>query len=395
MNRARPRALGAPVFLILLLACFATLAASTTPPSPGVAALDYAFRFASAIDPDPKDKAMAQESVVLEYGRLGAFDTAIRSAGKIDGWRRGTAYADLASMLAKQGRDVEARRLVENAQGVRATVTDWHGPMIDARVAEVTARLGQTDVTRRIAQDLMADERQHAGRSLAAMAVLHASAGDFETAMKGLDEAAKNNDYVMVQGRVSAYLEIAGMKRFTDAQRRRSLQAARAAAAAAPGWMSAWLGNDVAMAWVDFGDRETAMKCLGEIEPVVRAVPATEPIKGALLSRLAVTFHRAGQSTKPYELLALVEQESTRTQTIDQPAILAEAAAAWNAIGNSRESRRAFAKAITTAEGLTNARPRALAVVAICCAMGRENLPLDDAVKSRLAGLHAGLKEPW
>jgi len=395
MKRHRPRTHRASVLPILLLGCVASLAASTTQPAAGIAALDFAFRFASAIDPDPKDKAMAQESVVIEYGRLGAFDAAIRNAGKIDGWRRGTAYADLASMLAKQGRNDEARRLIEEARSIRATITDWHGSMIDARVAEVTARLGQTDTTQRIARDLMSDERQHAGRSLAVMAVLHASRGDFDKAMTGLDAAAGNADYVMVQGRVGAYLEIAGMKGLTDTQRRRALETARAAAATAPGWMSASLGDDVARAWIDIGDRETAKGILAEIEPVVRSVAATEPIKGALLSRLAVTYGRAGDAAKPKELLGLAEREMTRTQAIDQPAILAETAAAWHAIGDGKESRRVFDKAIATAEGLTNARPRALAVVAVCRAMGRENLPLDDAVKNRFDGLYAGLKDPW
>ncbi len=370
-------------------------AASAPEPRPGVEALDFAFRFASAIDPDPKDKAMAQEAVVLEYGRLGAFDAAIRKAGEIEGWRRGTAYADLAALLVEQGREDQAKPLVEMAQGIRATVTDWHGPLIDAHVADALARMGQMEATQRIARELLSDKLQHAGHSIAVVAVGHAVRGDFETAMKGLEEAGSSSDYVVVQGRVTAYVTITGLKNLSESQRRRSLEGARAAAAAMPGWMKAETLDEVARAAIEFGDREMAMGCLSEAEPIARSLPATMPVKGPLLNRVAVTYGRAGENEKAQGLLRLTEQEAPKTLVTDQPAILAEAAAGWRTLGSDAESRRLFAKAIASAEGLANARPRALAVVAICRAMGRQDLPLDDAVKSRLEGLYAGLKAPW
>ena len=371
------------------------VAASAPDPRPGLEALDMAFRFASAIDPDPKDKAMAQEAVVLEYGRLGAFDTAIRKAGAIEGWRRGTAYADLAGLLVERGREAEAKSLIEKARAVRATVTDWHGPRIEAHIADVLARMGQMDATQKIARDLSADELQYAGRSLAAVAVGHAARGDFETAMKGLEEAGVNPDLVVVQGRVSAYVAISGLRSLTEAQRRKALQAGRDAAAAMPGWQKAELLDEVARGWIAFGDRETARLCLEDAEKAVRPLPATMPAKGPLLNRLGVSYGRAGENARAAELLRLAEREAAQTLAIDQPAILAETAAAWDTLGNEAESRRLLAKAIAVAEGLANARPRALAAVSICRAMGRQDLPLDDAVKSRLEGLYAGLKAPW
>jgi len=369
--------------------------ASAPDPRPGLAALDMAFRFASAIDPDPKDKAMAQETVVLEYGRLGAFDTAILKAGEIDGWRRGTAYADLAALLVERGREAEARPLIDKARNVRGTITDWHGARIDAHIADVLARLGQTDTTQKIAKDLLADELQYAGRSVAAVAVGHAARGDFDTAMKGLEDAAANPDFIVVQGRVNAYVEIAGLRNLTETQRRKALETGRAAAASMPGWQKAELLDDVANGWIAFGERETARRCLGDAEQVARFLPATMPAKGPLLNRLAVTYGRAGENGKAVELLRLAEREAVETIAIDQPAILAETAAGWRALGNDAESRRLLAKAIAAAEGLTNARPRALAMVSICRAMGRQDLPLDKAMKSRLEGLYAGLKAPW
>jgi tetratricopeptide (TPR) repeat protein len=360
-----------------------------------MAALDYAFRFASAIDPDPKDKAMAQEAVVLEYGRLGAFDSAIRKAEEIEGWRRGTAYADLAALLVEQGREAEAKPLIEKARNVRTTITDWHGERIDAHIAEVLARLGQTETTQKIANELLADDLQYAGRSLAAVAVGHAARGDFDAAMKGLEEAAGNPDFIVVEGRVNAYVAIGSLGNLTETQRRVALEAGRAAAATMPGWQKAGLLGEVAGGWIAFGDRDAARKCLADAEKTARTLPATMPTKGPLLNRLAATWGRAGENGKASDLLRLAEREAAETLVIDRPAILAETAAGWSALGNDAESRRLLAKAIAEAEGLVNARPRALAVVSICRAIGRQDLPLDDTVKSRLDGLYAGLKAPW
>jgi hypothetical protein len=59
------------------------------------------------------------------------------------------------------------------------------------------------------------------------------------------------------------------------------------------------------------------------------------------------------------------------------------------------DSRRLFDTALSEAESLVNARPRALAVVAVCRSMGRSGFELDEATRSRLDALFAGLKDPW
>jgi len=81
---------------------------------PGKAALDYGFRFASAIVTDAKDQQKAQQAVVMEYAAIGLLDEATRLATSIEGWRRGAALADLANLLAKQGRKQDARALLEH-----------------------------------------------------------------------------------------------------------------------------------------------------------------------------------------------------------------------------------------------------------------------------------------
>src|SRR4029450_10285001 len=81
-GRARSRSmshrrLGLPV--VILAAIFASAAATspagaattTATPSPGLASLDLAFRFATAIQSDPKDQAKAQEAVIRDLLLVG------------------------------------------------------------------------------------------------------------------------------------------------------------------------------------------------------------------------------------------------------------------------------------------------------------------------------------
>ena len=64
-------------------------------------------------------------------------------------------------------------------------------------------------------------------------------------------------------------------------------------------------------------------------------------------------------------------------------------------LGDEQAARRLFGLAVDSAEGLVNARPRALAVVAICRSMAQQRVALDDGLRSRLDALHDGLGTPW
>ena len=80
---------------------------------------------------------------------------------------------------------------------------------------------------------------------------------------------------------------------------------------------------------------------------------------------------------------------------IERPGLFGEVAAAYHAIGDADAARRGYDVAFAAAEGLENARPRALAVVHICRTMGRDGIEPSTAVRTRLEALYAGLRAPW
>ena len=73
--------------------------ASTSPA--GQQALDAAFRFATVLDVDPKDKARAQQNVVQDYVTIDEIDVGLQRAEQIEGWRKGMVYAFAAVELAR------------------------------------------------------------------------------------------------------------------------------------------------------------------------------------------------------------------------------------------------------------------------------------------------------
>jgi predicted Zn-dependent protease len=118
-------------------------------------------------------------------------------------------------------------------------------------------------------------------------------------------------------------------------------------------------------------------------------------MRAPLLSNLARAWAGAGDARRARTLLSQAERAVTDEMRIDQPGIWANLAASYAAIGNEPEKQRLLDRAMGSASGLENARPRALAVVTICRALGQHGIEPDDAARTRLDALYEGLKAPW
>lgn len=363
--------------------------------TPGLEALDYAFRFASAIQADPGDKGEAQAAVVLDYASIGAIDAALKRVDEVEGWRRGVAYAELAGSLARTGRKEQARELLTRAGDFSKSITGWQEQRITAHIAEALALLGDVDSAQQIAAELAANDRQYAGRSVATFALGHASRGDFEGAMAVLGKLEREGDFDLTWWRTAGYLAVARQARLTRQQRQEALAAARRSADGIDGWKKAEALESIASELQSAGQPDEAREALKVADAIVTPLPGTLPVKAALLSNLARGWARLGETPHARELLDRATTEVPKTQAIEQPGLYADLASGYLKLGAEGEARRGYQRAITSAESLVNARPRALAAVATCRFMGRHGAALDPATRSRLDTLLSGLKEPW
>jgi hypothetical protein len=152
-----------------------------------------AFQFASAIVSDPKDMGKAQEAVVWDYTSARGGAEASAAAEQVEGWRRGTAYADLATALAKtgtQGRGTRGDR--EGGGGAHERIEGWQNPRIAAHIANAWAALGEVDKAGTLAGAVaIEDAQQYAGRATATKAAGLASVGKVDEAQT---ELAKLSD---------------------------------------------------------------------------------------------------------------------------------------------------------------------------------------------------------
>jgi tetratricopeptide (TPR) repeat protein len=382
---------------VILACCFGAWAAADGEPRPaGREALEWAFRFASAIDPDPKDKARAQESVIRDAAAAGRLDMALDWVERVDGWRQAVLFADLAAECAKTGRKEDARGLVGRAEAVRAGIRGWQNPRISAHVAQALANLGEIEQSRRIAADLVAqDGQQYLGRAVATIATGLAVNGDIEGARDELAKLADSHDLYETWWRTAAYISLAREDGLPAKQRSSFLIEARRSADGIDGWKRAEALASIAEELIRLGEVKQARKTLREADSLILPLSDEISVKALLLTSLARPWALAGDEAHSRELLVRAEPLVPNALNVEQPAVWATVASGYVTLGDRREASRLYGEALTAAGALVNARPRALAVVAVCRSMGREELAVDAATGETLRELFDGLGDPW
>lgn len=363
---------------------------------PSQNAFDYAFKFASAIVSDPKDMGKAQEAVVWDLTSAAAWRDAEAAAAKVEGWRRGTAYADLATALAKAGRTDDAKRLVAEAEAFRPTIEGWQNVRIASHIAAAYAALGNNDKAKTLAVAVATeDAQQYGGMSTATIASGLAAQGQFDGATAELDRLKDARDLDDSWWRAAGYLDLSRQPSLSRDQRVRAIAAAREAAGGIPGWKKAEALESIADEFRKAGMQTEARDAVSEAQAIVVALPDTMPIKAPLLSNCARAWAGLGKTDTARSLLREVEALAPRVQEIERPVVYANAASSFAALKDRASAKRLYAVALDGAASLVNARPRALAVVEICRSIGKSGLGLDNLTRARLDALYAGLKDPW
>jgi hypothetical protein len=372
--------------------CSILLAAAPVVPE----SLEWAGRFANAIQSDAKDRERSQEAVVLDIAMKGALDDAARRADAVEGWRRGVAYAEIAKLLAKSGRVTEAKSLLSKAAAVAAANDGWQGPRIEAHMAQVQVLVGGVEAvptTERLAQE---DELQYRGLPAVLRGNAHAARGEFAAAMAQLDAAAQDRAIEVAWPLTLAYLDVARLPKLRPEERLRALDAARAAASRSEEIVSRLDTMElVADAYREAGFRDRAFGLLDEFHTMLVKLSDAAILKAPFLAGEARVRARLGDRQGAARLLADAARIGSQAYPIDRPAVLANVAAGYHVAGEASKAASTLEEAFAAADDLANARPRALAFVEIGRVLGRFDVPVSAPVRARFdAGLN-GLKAPW
>jgi tetratricopeptide (TPR) repeat protein len=225
------------------------------------------------------------------------------------------------------------------------------------------------------------------------VAIAHAVRGDFERAMSGLAAVAGTRDLYDSWWGTQGYLALARRKELSPADRKTAAEAALQSSAGVAGWKRSQALVDTAEVLRELGETARARQTLETAEEMLEG--GGSAMQGPMLAYLARGWARSGQRDRARKLLARAERGARATQNIEQPAALAQVAAVHAQTGDVDTARALFGQALDLAAGLTNSRPRALALASVCRDMGFAGLTLDEETRERLDRLHAELGDPW
>ncbi len=387
-GRATARTLVPLLFLVSAL----TLA---SPHPEGRDTLDMGFRFASAIVSDTKDMARAQQTLVYDYARIGDYDQAYRQAARIKGWRRGVAFARLAEALAQAGQVVNARKALDLARKARGEAEGWYGPRVDSYIADANVAIGDINAAERIMAALAKADRQYQGRSVSMSAMILARSGTYQEALTQLASLDASKDIYDSWWQTRGYLAMLDLDALDRDQRKELLSKASAAADRIAGWKKIEAFLSIEKEYRDLGEIEKSEALLSSVETLVGAIAPTTGVKAHMSARLARAFAEAGHVERAREVILGARTGLVHLPVIERPELSAVLSMAAREAGERALARELLGEALVGASALDNARPRALAAVAICGAVGREGRDLEEANRDRLVAIFEGLGDPW
>jgi hypothetical protein len=383
------------------------------PPASGADAetlLRLAFDTASAIpvQPHEKDRARAQEEVVAAAIVNGRLDLAAEWVERIDTWRRGSAYADLAFALSAEGDRPEVRRYLVLAAAIADREADWRRDRIRMKIARVHARLGEIAEAARIGGTLpesevgkIAEARIESMPRVAAddEAAIAAEQAAFDQEIETLDRILASRMFDPTRHALDAFVALHA-RHYANQTRRDLLEAG-----IRTGWslLPVDIRIDLLLRLADgaraAGDLATSRRLVADAVAMAEAGSWIAEHEVPLLGRLAGASQRAGNGEEAKRLAAkAIEVFDAKRETIFdiyRAGALRPVAEAYAAMAEQETAASIYRRAIEEGFGNPNARPRALDLSATCLSMASSGTLPDEATAKRLREIRGLLGDPW
>lgn len=365
--------------------------------------LELAFEAASAMPSKPhvKSRSQAQEAVIGACLELDQPARAQAWIERIENWRRGTAWADLALHCIRKGeRGAHVERFLERAYVESEAPEDeigqsWRRDRIKAKLALAYGLLGRRAESMMFRSGL---ENAEAAR-LAVFEAERATDEQFHALIETLDEAARIGDFSMTQYALDASAAL--YKRFYSNEARRTKIEERVE----DYWRTAPFGLriDVLLGFAEaaheHGDREHALAVLAKTLEQIGSARWTPMDYSPVMGRLAAAYRSVGEPAKASECVraAIEKFEAEREQiwNFERGAALRPIAQAQAELGDLATALATYRRAVEEGAENPNARTRAEDLAATCSSMARAGVEPDDKLFARLREIRAGLKDPW
>lgn len=363
--------------------------------------LDLGFRAALALPLEPhlKDRARAQEDVVVACLVLDQPLRAREYVDRIPNWRRGTGYADLSFYWAERGDEQRAEEYLalaerEAREAEQRQDQQWRRDRILAKMARTMVWLGRGDEVVPIEAALVEAE---AGIVWGARASLLASE-DFEARIQAIDHHLKSGSFDRMRGALETCAKL--YERFYDEEDYRAQAKERIDlySPKLPPLVHATALHQLAEAALEHGDEENALALLDQARKILGDASGNAEYIVPVLARLAPLRFRAGDEggARSYLEDALTAYDAKRDAIIDmfRAAVLRPVAEAYQAIGDPAMALAVYSTAVEEGFENHNSRPRAVDLAATCASMATCGFEPDERLWVRMRDIHAALDAP-
>lgn len=331
--------------------------------------LEIAFKAACAIPSDPhiKSRSQAQAGVVTACLALNQPQRALGYIERIDDWRRGTAYADLAMHCLQRGFKTNVEAYLGRALKIAEGAEDWRKDRIVGQVAVVRAMSGPV--------------------------------ADFDAEMATLAKMVSSQQFDALKEALGTYVRIFN-RVYSDIERRTQVeQCIRASWDKTPGFVRLGLLMDMIEHCLAHSDRTKALDLVKEAREIADSAswqPTIEiPLKAKLarLRFLAGDPERAKEEAK--EALESFEAKRDRIANVYRAQTLRPIAEAYQAMDEPDRACDLYVRALEAGMENPNSRPRAEDLAATCCSMAVHGTEPSPALLGRIREILDGLGDPW
>ncbi len=361
--------------------------------------LSIAFEVASAVPSVPhiKDRSATQEAVVTACLELGQPLKASSFAERIENWRRGMCYANLAFYFAQHDLGDEARHHIGLAEKVLKEDhgQEWRSNRIYIRIRQTRTLLGDAAVSEGEPTEVVESETGKAEEAVAMVS----DANSFDKTVALLDVLIASGNFDMTKNALTAYARL--FERFYDDESRRSVSESkiRGSSDRLPVPVRTDLYILLAEAALDHSDNAKCISLIDEIQLVVseQGWPAEQHVP--LMGRLIEIRYRAGDAEaakrEADSCVELFESRKDAMVNLYRALTLRPLAQAYQAMGDSVKALSVYRQVIEEGLANPNSRPRAQELSATCVSMALYGVEPDAELMGRIRQIREGLGQPW
>jgi tetratricopeptide (TPR) repeat protein len=359
--------------------------------------LDFAFETATAIPTNPhiKDRSKAQETVVAACLELEQPNRALGYIERIENWRRGSCYADLAFYNARHGFTDQVQSWLDLAAQIADTTEDWRRDTIRVKIAQTHVLLGHPEKAAQFVTDVVESEQ---GK----LADVEAMLGDetsFDDKIADLDAMIATGSFDIIKNALNSYAQLFD-RFYADPQRRtRAEEKIRSSWNPLPIFIRFELLLKLANFANENGDQTKALALVDEAQTFLDDYEWPAEHRIPLMARLAETRFRTGARQQARDqadaALAWFEKDRETIVNIYRAETLEPLGRAYHAMGDTAKALFVYKKAVEESIVNRNSRPRAEDLSATCVSMALCAVQPDPELRERILGIRRGLGQPW